>query len=324
VQAHDNDAKQALKNNGQVGNSLPRYVSFYFTNFPVHLPLFYLRKGFEVCGILEDVYVAKKRNIHGKPYGFVKFSNVKDVTKLEKALNAVSFGHFRVSASVARFDQAARMRASSGSGGEKKEIVNTAVVTPVRGAMTETKSGEGVPAAPETGPLEGVVVGKVLVSLGNRQANVDSENARKKVLESQRMEDADTAQNKGHKVYLRKYRSDLDDVNWARAGVVATVSNGEVILVVRRRIADAGFTDMEVIHLGADKVFVRSTAGLDVAPMLESARASFSIFFFRIGKDGRAQPNLFRGVHGCVCMVFRCTHGMRAFLSFVSSIAADS
>jgi hypothetical protein len=74
---------------GQSGTDLKRYVSFYFTNFPVDLPLFYLRKGFEVCGILEDVYVAKRRNIHGKPYGFVRFSNVRDITKLTKALNTV-------------------------------------------------------------------------------------------------------------------------------------------------------------------------------------------------------------------------------------------
>ncbi|MCI37318.1 RNA recognition motif, partial [Trifolium medium] len=56
------------------------------------------RKGFEVCGILEDVFVPKKRNMSGEPYGFVRFSNVKDVNKLLKALNAVCFGQFRIRA----------------------------------------------------------------------------------------------------------------------------------------------------------------------------------------------------------------------------------
>ncbi|KAK2402847.1 heterogeneous nuclear ribonucleoprotein A0 [Trifolium repens] len=88
-----------------LGSDLRRYVTFYFTNFPAQLSIFYLRKGFEVCGILEDVYVAKKRNRFGEPYGFVKFSNVKDVTKLTKALNVVWFGHFRVCASVAKFER---------------------------------------------------------------------------------------------------------------------------------------------------------------------------------------------------------------------------
>jgi hypothetical protein len=86
-------------------SGLKRYVTFYFTNFPVHLSHFYLQKGFEVCGILEDVYVARKRNKLGQPYGFVRFSNVRDITKLTKALNAVSFRDFHVRARVARFDR---------------------------------------------------------------------------------------------------------------------------------------------------------------------------------------------------------------------------
>jgi hypothetical protein len=55
--------------------------------------------------MLEEIYVARKRNKQGQPYGFVRFSNVRDVTKLAKALNAVCFGDFRVRARVARFDR---------------------------------------------------------------------------------------------------------------------------------------------------------------------------------------------------------------------------
>jgi hypothetical protein len=36
---------------------------------------------------------------------------------------------------------------------------------------------------------------------------------------------------------------------------------------------------VEIIHLGADKVFVRSLAGLDVVPMLENAREFFTYLF---------------------------------------------
>jgi len=60
-----------------------RFVTFYFTNFPEEkkIPHFYLRKAFEVCGILENVFVASKRNIYGELYGFVRISKVRDVTK---------------------------------------------------------------------------------------------------------------------------------------------------------------------------------------------------------------------------------------------------
>ncbi|PNX61502.1 hypothetical protein L195_g052485, partial [Trifolium pratense] len=117
---------------GDGGNSnvvFKRYVSFYFTNFPPLIPNFFLRKGFEVCGMLEDVFVAKKTNRYGEPYGFVKFSNVKDVSKLTKALNAVCFGQYRVKASVALFN---RYNAEAVSRTDKeKDVKMTGAVKPM-------------------------------------------------------------------------------------------------------------------------------------------------------------------------------------------------
>jgi len=42
-----------------------RFVTFYFTNFPPQLSNFYLRKGIEVCGLLEEVVVPSRRNVWG-------------------------------------------------------------------------------------------------------------------------------------------------------------------------------------------------------------------------------------------------------------------
>jgi len=84
-----------------------RFVTFYFTNFPPHLSNFYLRKGLEVCGMLEEVVVPNRCNVYGERYGFVRYSNVRDVGKLLKAVNAVCFGNFHIKAKVANFDKAA-------------------------------------------------------------------------------------------------------------------------------------------------------------------------------------------------------------------------
>lgn len=84
-----------------------RFVTFYFTNFPPQLSNFFLRKGFEACGLLEEVVVPRRLNALGEFYGFVKFSNVRDVDKLLKAINSVWFGNLRVRPKVARFDKAA-------------------------------------------------------------------------------------------------------------------------------------------------------------------------------------------------------------------------
>ncbi|MCI58079.1 sulfate transporter, partial [Trifolium medium] len=61
------------------------------------------------------------------------------------------------------------------------------------------------------------------------------------------------AETKEH-VFVRKYKPSQDDVLWAQNGVVATVRNGEAIPVVQNRIVDAGFKELVVIPMGADKV----------------------------------------------------------------------
>lgn len=49
--------------------------------------------------------VPSRRNFNGEYYGFVRFSKVRDVGKLLKAMNDVCFGNFRVRARVSRFDR---------------------------------------------------------------------------------------------------------------------------------------------------------------------------------------------------------------------------
>ena len=58
-------------------------VSFYFTNFLDFMPVVQLRQFFEVCGMLSDVYIARKWNYRDQVYGFLHFLNVKNIDKLD-------------------------------------------------------------------------------------------------------------------------------------------------------------------------------------------------------------------------------------------------
>jgi len=78
-----------------MGPDLKRYVTFYFTNVSDMLLYHYTKEGFEVCGILDNLFLSKKRNQRGHAYGFVRYLNVRDVDKLLKAVNNVSFDQFR-------------------------------------------------------------------------------------------------------------------------------------------------------------------------------------------------------------------------------------
>ncbi|GAU43941.1 hypothetical protein TSUD_284480 [Trifolium subterraneum] len=253
-----------------LGTVFKRYVSYYITNFPPLISLFHLRKGFEVCGILEDVYVARKRNVHGEVYGFVKFSNVKNAYKLEKALNVVSFGNFRVFARVARFD--------------KHDVVDGRIPGMNK---CETKAAEIVgvisgPAAKGEANVEGVQVGDVFVRLwGEKEKEVVigvSEKGVSKIIgHSEQPKETESAREVS--IFVCKYTPSMEDVLWAQSGVVATIINGEAVTVVQHRIEDAGFTGLVIIPLGANKVLIRSVSVSDAATVIDGAREFFNLVF---------------------------------------------
>ncbi|PNX75614.1 putative sulfate transporter, partial [Trifolium pratense] len=295
------------------GSNLKRYVSFYFTNFPAQLPKFFLRKGFEVCGILEDVYVAKKRNKYGQPYGFVKFSNVKNVSKMTNALNNVWFGNFRVNASVAMFE---RSDSRGGRRIESQKAVTEQVDAPflqdgkqepVRLEVSKINE-EGIKepeqlsqrkgvCAPRVemdirAPKEGVRVGDIVVELGARKDNLIHKKAQKEgIMPLPEKVESQAVTVKDCRSFMKSYRTKSVDVKWASNGAVATIMNGEAVPLVQDRIVDAGFNDLVLIPMGADKVFLRSLAGGDAMGTVDNAKEFFQLFFSNwVRWESDAQP----------------------------------
>jgi hypothetical protein len=97
--------------------------------------------------------------------------------------------------------------------------------------------------------------------------------------EDMKQEELATVEGKESRVYVRSYKAAPDDVEWARCGVVAAVANGEAGSVVRRRLEDAGFNGLDLVHLGGAKVLVRSLDGTDVLAVLDGAKDFFSMCF---------------------------------------------
>jgi hypothetical protein len=81
---------------------------------------------------------------------------------------------------------------------------------------------------------------------------------------------------------VRKYKSREEDIEWASKGVVATVVNGESIPDVQNRIADAGFSDIEIMPMGADKVLIRSSFDVHVHTIIKDAKEFFEHFFTNV------------------------------------------
>ncbi|MCI04034.1 sulfate transporter, partial [Trifolium medium] len=132
------------------------------------------------------------------------------------------------------------------------------------------------------GPLEGVQVGDIEIKLGAGQKRV-ARNEDQKKGDGHFSKDldmpADAVKGQVSRIFLRNFRTKSDDVQWAHNGLVATVINGEAIPVVQNRITDAGFNDLVITPMGADKVFIRSSKGDDAMLVVSGAEEFFKLVF---------------------------------------------
>jgi len=281
--------------------SFKRFVTFYITNFPPLASTFLLRKGFEVCGILDDVFIAHKRNIYGEVYGFVCYAKVRDVDKLLKALNNMCFGQYFVCAKLARFDKSVpkeveegKCRGGEGDGGAGRRDEESATVA----CTARNKEGEELDSVrclskegEEAMVREGAVkvasksevrVGSVVVKLGEKECSARA---------SVRGKNGTVTDKVASKKLVRCYRSCEEDLNWARRGMVGMVLHGESIPIIQKRVEDAGFKDIELIPLGADKVFVQSLSAVSASEIVREAKQFFDLIFASMVRwDKEAMP----------------------------------
>ncbi|WJX65942.1 hypothetical protein P8452_50550 [Trifolium repens] len=100
-----------------------------------------------------------------------------------------------------------------------------------------------------------VQVGDVVIKLGNqkRRGALIEGPQNEKLAPKDPDIPGESAPGKESSILVRSYRSKSEDVQWAQKGLVATVINGEAIPVVQNRVIDAGFEDLVVTPMGADK-----------------------------------------------------------------------
>ena len=160
--------------------------------------------------------MAKKRNVNGGVFGFVRYGNVRDVEKLLKALNNVWFGDYRVVAKVASFDRFGNRRQAVGVEGaavKRKELA-------VHREENDRKVERGLHLAGANFKGNGSVVGAAVHGRGNEEAEgiLLEEGA---VVDAQLGRKAHALEDKKNHVYIPKYNSSVSDVSWASGGVCA-------------------------------------------------------------------------------------------------------
>lgn len=272
-------------------------ASYYVTNFPDNIPLFRLRQGFEVCGILSDIYVARHRNARGQEFGFVRFVNVKNKHKLARALNNVWFNHCCVWAREARFDRFAH-----------NDVVANPSIAAVRVKVSLPSKNDDF----EDGNKKPISTTKEVLSVEDEGMAVKlNVSADVKVPAGGNTHDSGLSLNPGitqkpiqpeqyqlvnSSVHLTpKYQSRLDDRSWASSGMVATVIGNESSLALKQRVDDAGFNNVDVIPMGGDRVFLQCSDGRDIWQVFNEAVDFFGMLFTNIHRWSDSDAKYERG-----------------------------
>ena len=114
-------------------------------------------------------------------------------------------------------------------------------------------------------------MGSVAVRMEGKERLEDGEGGKTMVKEKASKE-VGTYMTIAPKQFVKRYRSCQNDITWATKGLVGTALNGESILLIQNRVEDAGFKDIDIIPLGADKVFVHSLSGVCVSNIVGEAK----------------------------------------------------
>ncbi|GLT51099.1 hypothetical protein SLA2020_245360 [Shorea laevis] len=76
-------------------------TTFFFYNFPEELEAKFLWNCFQMYGKVVDVYLPSKRDKRGKRYGFVRLTGVKNEIQMERRLNEIWIGSYKMRVRIA-------------------------------------------------------------------------------------------------------------------------------------------------------------------------------------------------------------------------------
>ncbi|GAU32903.1 hypothetical protein TSUD_152630 [Trifolium subterraneum] len=250
-----------------------------------------LKRGLEVCGIMEDVYVSRYRNSYGQRFGFVKYQKVRDVMKLQKALNSVYFWDLRLFANVARFDRFEGQGREIGNGGlsgvgdvgeggynnvQEKVLKRVAVdVVRLRTIDLEKGTDEAIISEEDRERERAVIVGEVVCS--------ERKEPRVKVGDCAGVEEVVeevvvVSDEVKPTVPAWKYLSLREDVNWASKCRLARLKQGWCFSVVQQSILDAGLEGLRLIAMGGDRVLIHQESDGSVENLFQDAAAILNNF----------------------------------------------
>ncbi|KAL8552147.1 hypothetical protein ACS0TY_001001 [Phlomoides rotata] len=105
--SHRIDKVSELRKNDwtKVWNPNRGCVTYFFVNFPEDCSVESMFNMFSTVGVVRDVFIPNKRNKKGQRYGFLRFGSSINRDMVEKELNNIWFGSFKLRANLSKFER---------------------------------------------------------------------------------------------------------------------------------------------------------------------------------------------------------------------------
>lgn len=198
-------------------------VSYYFTNFPPSLDIEALCGLFMKWGKVVDVFVPRKRNKEGKAFGFVRFKDVLYPSELERRLDQIWVGTYKLRTNFARFS---RHKDDTADGKQRN--------APVVGQVQQ-------------GKVQQSQIGASYVEVA--KGNVGTKQWRKKI-------NVDPNIWRGMDFVAKE-----EDIAWLSKCYVGCVQNPNAMYLLQDRIIEEGVSNFTISPMGGDMVLIKPSEG---------------------------------------------------------------
>lgn len=100
---NNDDGEWRTVTNRKKKSTKQQTISYFFTDIPMGWNDVALWKTFAKYGRISDVYIAKKKTLNGKTFGFARFTDIQNPKAFESTLNSITVGTQRISVNIARY-----------------------------------------------------------------------------------------------------------------------------------------------------------------------------------------------------------------------------
>lgn len=222
-----------------------------------------------------DVFVSKKKNKEGKAFGFVRFKEVGYPLELERRLDQIWIGTYKLRANCTRFLRGMEGKAEDVCGmGEHDDGYVPLGGHDSRLSEEKAKKGQfeggslprgGLHAKPnEEKAKKGVSFADAVK--GNRKGGV-----------SKRKGGADPDVWQGLKFDVKE-----DELTWLNNSFVGYVHNPDAVYLLQDRIIDEGVTTFTVTPMGGDMVLIKPREGEDFLEFVKDYEDLVETWFYDI------------------------------------------